>query len=185
LELTEILERLFEKNRTFYHRFCLKYIKDPAKMEDCLQDGFEKFLQCGQTFNDLIEAEKYLCRLLNNHFIDSLRKSSTTKATRNVSIQRPELFANSEIGPEGRVQEIQRNTFHREAIRLICLNLEKLPPHQREIIDLFFLKDPPMSCKEISRQKKIPITTVYSRSRAALNNLWSICGDLLEEWKKY
>ena len=60
MELSEILNERIDKNHTLYNRYCLKYIRRPEWVEECLQEGFEKFLNCGRSFGSFKEAEKYL-----------------------------------------------------------------------------------------------------------------------------
>ncbi|MBN2431050.1 MAG: RNA polymerase sigma factor [Acidobacteria bacterium] len=184
MELSEILAALLEKNRFFYRRYCLKYIKKPDLVDDCLQSGFEKFLSCRRQFNSLQEAEKYLCRLLSNHFIDYLRRSMHRPLHLTAVTEKWDSTTPEEL-PEQQLASKQREIFRRQAVARICRGLEELPPHQREIVHLLFLREPPLSCREISRKKKIPITTVYSRFRSALRSLGSLCGDLAREWEKY
>jgi len=184
VELSDLLAALLEKNRFFYRRYCLKYIKKPDLVDDCLQSGYEKFLCCRRQFDTLQEAEKYLCRLLSNHFIDYLRRSMHHHA-RPVAVTERWDSTTAEALPEQQLASKQRERFRRQAVARICRGLEELPPHQREIVHLLFLREPPLSCREISRKKKIPITTVYSRFRSAIKSLGSLCDDLAREWEKY
>jgi RNA polymerase sigma factor (sigma-70 family) len=184
LELADILAELLEKNRFFYRRYCLKYIKKPDLVDDCLQSGFEKFLSCGRRFDSLQEAEKYLCRLLSNHFIDYLRRAGR-RPIGLAAVTDTWDSAAPETLPEQRLASKQRAVFLRQAVERLSQGLEELPPHQREIVHLLFLREPPLSCREISLRKKIPITTVYSRFRSALRTLGGLCGDLAREWEKY
>jgi RNA polymerase sigma factor (sigma-70 family) len=185
LELREILDDLIRLNGTFYRHLCAKYVPACGRVEECLQDGFRKFLESGRSFDDLKEAEKFLCRLLINHFIDVYREDVTRRKRQSTFPDNPAVIPSGRTGPEERLLERQQEGFRRRVVGELCRRLERLPARQRELLYLTFLKEPPMSLREISEMKRIPLTTVHSRLRGAMSVLRTRSADLLQEWENY
>jgi len=168
LDTGEYLAALTAKN---YERLCLKYIQDPARVGDCLHDGFVKFLESGHAFADLEEAERYLCRLLINHFIDHLRFARTRPDLPPRQADAHDRHAAPETGPEQELMLQQDEATRRRLADQIRRKIEGLPSLHRELISLVFLRDPPLTLREISHRKKIPISTLHSRVRQAVQAL--------------
>lgn len=185
MELREALDDLIRLNGPFYRNLCAKYVPSCGRVEECLQDGFRKFLESGRSFEDLKEAEKFLCRLLINHFIDVYREEVVRRKRQSAFPDNPGVIHCSRIGPEERLLERQQEGFRRRVTGELCRRLEGLPAHQRELLYLTFLKEPPMSLREISEMKRIPLTTVHSRLRGAMGVLRERSADLLREWENY
>jgi RNA polymerase sigma factor (sigma-70 family) len=185
VELQAILDALILKNRVFYANLCAKYIPAHPRAEECLQDGYRKFLECGRVFPDLQEAEKFLCRLLINHFIDVYREEVTRRKHETDLSPDSGRVASTRAGPEGWLLARQQGGFRRRVAAELCRRLERLPAHHREMLYLTFLKEPPMSLREISEMKRVPLTTVHSRLQGAVRVLRQHSSDLLQEWEQY
>jgi RNA polymerase sigma factor (sigma-70 family) len=185
LELREALEDLIRLNGRFYRNLCAKYVPACGRIEECLQDGFRKFLESGRSFDDLKEAEKFLCRLLINHFIDVYREEVVRRKRQSAFPDDPAVLHSGRRGPEERLLERQQEGFRRRVLGELCQRLEGLPTRQRELLYLAFLKEPPLSLREISEMKRIPLTTVHSRLRGAMRVLRDRSADLLREWENY
>ncbi|MBP7867087.1 MAG: sigma-70 family RNA polymerase sigma factor [Acidobacteria bacterium] len=180
-----VLEHLVQANGAFYLRLALKYLKDPDRAVDCLQEGYQKFLDQPGAPEGPTEAGRFLVRLLINHFIDCLRRGITARKHEGGGSDDIDGYADQcADGPETRFMERQREAFKTWAISRLVERLDKLSPPQRQLLQLVFFRKPPLTLVEISRQKNIPMSTVHSRLRGALRALRGICGDLAREWKK-
>ncbi len=183
LEARAALEILIVKNRVFFARLARKYLQDASLAEDCLQDGYRKFLESNRTFTDEQEAEKYLCRVLINHFIDEIRRRRTqVQSTCAFDAERHDHAAPG-AGPEIRVIVRQKAELRQSLAGRISRRLDRLPPFQRELVYLMLLREPPLSLRQVSQLKKIPISTLHSRFRNAIDRLRELCRELGEEWK--
>ena len=185
MDLHETLQTLIRKNQAFYRNLCAKYVTSPVRVEECLQDGYGKFLACGRTFDSLEDAEPFLCRLLVNHFIDAYREEVVRRKHEQALPEDPSVLASGRENPEGVILARQRAGFRQRVIGEICRQIEHLPARQRELVHLAFLKEPPLTLREISEQKRIPLTTLHSRLRGAVKTLRGRSADLLQEWENY
>jgi RNA polymerase sigma factor (sigma-70 family) len=184
LDTRGVLETLIAKNRAFFVRLGLKYLQDAALVEDCLQEGYRRFLESPRTFADADEAERYLIRVLVNRFIDEYRRRrSYVQSTCPFDEDRHDGAAGGG-GPEIRVIARQQVEKRGSLAARLARQLERLPPLQRELVYLVLLREPPMSLRQVSQLKKIPISTLHSRYRGALDRLRELCRELGEEWKK-
>jgi len=183
LEARAALEILVAKHRVFFARLARKYLQDSTLAEDCLQDGFRKFLESNRAFADEREAEKYLCRVLINHFIDELRRRRTqVRSTCAFDAEQHDHTAPG-AGPEIRVIARQTAELKQNLAGRLSRRLDRLPAFQRELIYLMLLREPPLSLRQVSQLKKIPISTLHSRFRNAIDRLRELCRELGEEWK--
>ncbi len=183
MDAAAALDELARKNGPFYRRLAHKYLRDSFLVEDAVQEGFTKFLHCGREFDGLVDAEKFLCRLLINHFLDRLRRRSRTPARMIMAVANPDGLgqAGADSGPEEWIQDRERREIRTTVARELSDRLTGLPSYQREIIHLLFFREPPLTYRQISEMKKIPLTTVYSRARSALDSLRSESWDLLSQ----
>lgn len=185
LNSSEILDILLPRNDLFHRNLCRKYIRDEAEVDDCLHEGYRKFLECGRQFGTQDEGEKFLCRLLVNHFIDWLRRMGTSEKRFLPLLEDRVRLSQPGAEPETAAIARQKAGFHHQAISEVCRKVENLPGYQREIIFLLFLREPPMSLREICAVKKIPFSTLQSRVRSAMGRLRGLNQDLLREVDKY
>ena len=135
VDLHETLQTLIRKNQSFYRNLCAKYVTSPARVEECLQDGYGKFLACGRSFDSLEDAEPFLCRLLVNHFIDAYREEIVRRKHEQAMPENPAVIASRRENPEGVILERQRAGVRQRIITEICRRLERLPAHQRELVE--------------------------------------------------
>lgn len=185
MDLQSALQVLTEKNGYVFRRLCLKYVKDPGAVDDCLQEGYRKFLECGRVFAEVGDAEKFLFRLLVNHFIDFLR-------LRNVSVKRMAAFPAGEhqiegslSGPEDELRQAQSSEGKKKILREVAARVERLPPYQRELVDLMFFREPPMTLREVSKVKNVSFSTLYARLQAAIRSLTRMAADLRADYDPY
>lgn len=176
MDTGEYLAALTAKNKTFYEKLCLKYVQDPGRVGDLLHDGFVKFLESGRAFTDLQEAERYLCRLLINHFIDHLRFARTRPETLQGEPSDHDRRGALESGPEQEFLLRQDEQARQGLIARVRGKIESLPVLHRELIEMAFLRDPPLTLREISAMKRIPISTLHSRVRQAVEALREALG---------
>ncbi len=167
-------------------RVAHKYVGDEEQAEDCFQEACRKFLDARAVPSDKEEAMRFFCRMLTNSCIDrirrrtSLRKVETEDDERIESLSRP-----GEEDPEGCFMVRQAEEAKEKAVAGLVKRMEQLPPFQRQLLQWTFFREPPLSLKEIGRRKRMPVSTVHSRMRNALESLRSLSEDLREEWKKW
>lgn len=184
MQAGQLVEDLLKRNAIFYRRLCVKFIDEHSRVEDCLQEGIRKFLECGREFSSEAEGEKYLCALLKNHFIDELRVLNRQRRIEIPESVEHEFFVDPDPLAEQQLENGQRQARHDAVMNRVWRKLELLPPYQRELIHLLFLKEPPVSIQEISRLKRIPVSTLRSRLKAAMGGLRCVCREFSTEKKK-
>ncbi len=128
--------------------------------QDLLQEAFVKIWRNRQKFDsDKGSIYTWMLNLTRNNCIDYLRSKQ------NKSNQKNQALDSVVYGLKG------GDTFSPSHIGLREL-LSELPPEQKEIIELSYFSG--YTQQEISEERNIPLGTVKSRAKAALQKLRSI-----------
>ncbi len=154
----QALQLLYERYAKNLFSLILRLVRNEAMAQDVLQEGL---LKVWLTI-DSYDAERgrlytWLARVCCNHAIDALRSPRHRFHRRNHSLD----VASAQRAPAS-------STFNPEHIGLRELTLQ-LKPRQREVIDLLYFG----GCTQVeaAEQLGIPLATVKTRARAALQAL--------------
>ncbi|MCX6140935.1 MAG: sigma-70 family RNA polymerase sigma factor [Candidatus Kapabacteria bacterium] len=158
-----VMSALYDEYSSSLYGVVLRILRSTSHAEDVLQETFVRVWTNRESYtSDRGTLFTWMLNIARNLAIDTLRKAS---------FSREEIQSAEEIvGIESRVSD------PREAAESVDLRslVGTLPKEQEEIIDLVYFKG--YSQSEIAKEFDIPLGTVKSRVRLAMNTLRSIYG---------
>ena len=149
------------------YRYLLRLVADPATAEDLFQQTWVRVMQSIRRYDPRRSFDAWLFAVAHNLAIDSLRKS------------RPESL--DEMLPSGEVRGDRLAETSPDALdclleweraEAVAAALRHLPAIHREVLTLRFEED--MKLEQIAEVVQIPLSTVKSRLRRALDGLRNI-----------
>jgi RNA polymerase sigma factor (sigma-70 family) len=164
----ELIDRLLQRDRKAFERLyddyspaiyglVLKVLRDEALAEDALQDAFVRIWQKIHTYDESKgRLFTWMLNVARNIAIDKLRANTSRKAELTTSLQ-PSIEAR---GPSTTMQ------IDHIGIREI---VDGLSPDQKMVIELIYFQG--YTQAEVSEEFGIPLGTVKSRVRLAMNYL--------------
>jgi RNA polymerase sigma-70 factor (ECF subfamily) len=157
-----ILMRRYEQKLFRYGR---KFLSSRDNIEDIVQDVFIKTYQNIQSFDPTQRFSPWVYRIAHNTFINALKKE----------IRNPLYFFDFDTIMAHPVYEDPdaKEKEQKEIKALVDKGLDKLSPHYREIIILYYLEE--LKYKEIAEILHIPVSTVgirLKRAKDALKRMW-------------
>ncbi|MBC6441481.1 MAG: sigma-70 family RNA polymerase sigma factor [Rhodospirillales bacterium] len=153
--------RLFEHFAPRLHSFLLRKNSSPALAEDVVQDVFASVWRRSSTFDpSKASASTWIFTIARNRRIDLARRA------------RPEVDINDpatvpEEADHSPLPDERAN--HSQMSRLLANAVTTLPKEQSDLIAMAYQRD--MSHSEIADELGLPLGTVKSRLRLALNKL--------------
>lgn len=153
-------ERLYDDYSSAIYGLVLKILRDEAMAEDALQDAFVRIWQKIHTY-DVSKGRLFtwMLNLARNIAIDKLRANTSRKAELTSSLQLQHMDSR---GPSTTMQ-----TDHIGITEMVAA----LPPDQKMVIDLIYYLG--YTQAEVAEEFGIPLGTVKSRVRLAMNHLRS------------
>ena len=149
---------LFDKFAPKMLSVCLRYMKNPEKAEDALQDGFIKVFTNLLNFNNSGVLEGWIRRIIVNTCLDELKKNK--KLLLNVSVEEVEYRLESH-------DFVQEQMMADDLMKLI----QNMPEGYRVVFNMFAIEG--YAHQEIATQLGISESTSksqYLRARAYLKN---------------
>lgn len=154
---TEIFGELVDRYQTKLLRYGRKFLLGPENIEDLVQDTFIKAYRNIQSFDTKQKFSSWIYRIAHNTFINALKKKSLNPLyLLNLDTFIPHLAYADPATSEREQREIKKVLDH---------TINKLPPHYREILVLYYYEE--MSYKEIADILHIPPGTVGIRLKRA------------------
>ena len=142
----------------------LQKLTNPAEAEDVTHDVFVSLWQRSSTFQPAKGSlSSWLLTVAHNRIVDTLRRRRSAGEAQEAIIRDP--TAASGVAPEDTAAIAEQN----EEGRQVRQALETLPDDQREVITLSYYEG--YSQSEISQRLQVPLGTVKSRMRLAMNKL--------------
>lgn len=177
----EAFKTLFGRYRGPLFNFLLRRIRDRGRAEELYQDSWTKVIErCGEFRGDA-KFSTWLYTIARNACIDHQRKmkfrghASLDETQRGASHPMLERVANPGPGPD---QLVAGEALRQRIVKAV----EELPEEQREVFLLRQLQG--MAFKEVAKVVGVPVNTVKSRMRYALERLQQGLGDLQEQTDK-
>lgn len=157
-------EYLYDKYSSALYGIVLKIVNDADEANDVLQDAFVNISLKIDTY----DATKgtlftWILNIARNKALDALRKKE-----RKYKIQLDDQIVDI-LESKGS----NNNTFHTDSIGLREI-VEKLKPDLREMIELHYFSG--FTQQEITDMKGIPLGTVKTRIRSAMQSLKTVFG---------
>ena len=172
---------LFGRYRVPLFNFLLRRVRDRGRAEELYQDSWTKVIERSAEFRGDSQFSTWLYTIARNACIDHQRKmkfrghASLDETQRGANQPMVERVANPGLGPD----QLASGQALRERIRIA---VEELPEEQREVFLLRQLQG--LGFKEVAEVVGVPVNTVKSRMRYALERLQLGLDDLREQADK-
>jgi RNA polymerase sigma-70 factor (ECF subfamily) len=154
----DALSALVTRYQNRLYRYLLRVVRQPAEAEDLFQTTWIRVAERIGQYDPNRSFEAWLFTLARNLAIDHLRR------IRPESLDEP--FGDSESGGETGAYE---RVASQERSSRIGESLDALPVVQREVLTLRFEEE--MKLEEIAEVLNVPLSTVKTRLRRALDRL--------------
>ena len=153
---------LYDKYSSFLYGLIQKIVHSEEVAEDVLQEAFVKIWKNIGTY-DKSKAKliTWMANICRNQAIDKIRSKEYKNSQQNQDI---ENYVNS-------IEDDSGGTFNPEHIGVKEM-LDKLLPEQKILLDLVYFKG--YTQNDASKELNIPLGTVKTRIRAAINQLRSV-----------
>jgi RNA polymerase sigma-70 factor (ECF subfamily) len=146
--------------------------RNQALAEEVTQEAFVTIWRSSRQYRpERGSVRSWMLRIVHNHAIDGLRSSLRHDSRRALIDDTHERQA----APESTEVEVGL----REQTRTLRRMLERLPPEQRQILELAFFGD--LSHSQIARALDLPMGTVKGRARLGLGHMRNQLDDHLVE----
>ncbi len=175
---SEAFKTLFRRYRGPLFNFLLRRVRDRGRAEELYQDSWTKVIERSAEFRGDSKFSTWLYTIARNACIDHQRKmkfrghASLDATQRGGNQPMVERVANPGLGPE----QLASGQALGERIRIA---VEALPEEQREVFLLRQLQG--LGFKEVAEVVGVPVNTVKSRMRYALERLQLGLDDLREQ----
>ncbi len=173
----EAFKTLFGRYRGPLFNFLLRRVRDRGRAEEIYQDTWSKVIERCAEFRGDAKFSTWLYTIARNACVDHQRKmkfrrhASLDEAQGSASRPMVERLANPGLAPD----QLALGEALRERI---ARAVEELPEEQREVFLLRQLQG--LGFKEVAEVLGVPVNTVKSRMRYALERLQLGLGDLRE-----
>lgn len=162
-------EALMARHRRGLYNFIYRFLGDSQKAEDVFQEVFLEVIKARRRYRPIAKFTTWIYRIARNRCIDTLRKEQSRK-----TVDLPEEDRGYEGGQlldaivsEAPSQEDRALAW--EFQHYLQKALDQLSEDQREVF--IFREKLGISFNEISEIVGVPVNTVKSRMRYALQNL--------------
>lgn len=162
-------EELYRRYSTGLYSFIWRQCFDPEVAVELTHDVWVNLIRARGRYRPTAKFSTYLYKLARHRLIDHHRKHSLLRVAHDAGepVPAPEDLADTrEPGPE-------RRAFSQEQIERVSIQLDRLPPAQREA---FLLFGEGMGVREIAEITDTPVETARSRLRYALAKLRTALG---------
>jgi len=176
LNRADLVAAAVERNRDIWVRMALRITADLHDAEDAVQEAISRVLTGPGNLHDVDSAGRYLTRTVSHCAIDRVRARS--RLTRFAEADEPgPRLAPVAANQETRLLSAEAATRQEQQLRRMLEELQALPKHQREAVELLVLRQPPLKLREASELTGAPISTLHSRLQSALDSLRSLLSE--------
>jgi len=172
----DLVAAAVERNREIWVRMALRITGNLYDAEDAVQEAISKVLSGPGTLVDADSAGRYLTRSVSHCAIDKVRARSRLTQFAEDDEPGPRL-APVDANQEVRLLSAEAASFERRKVAHMLEQLQELPKHQRQAIELLVLRQPPMKLREAAEVTGAPISTLHSRLQSALASLRKILSE--------
>ncbi len=153
----ELVGELYRQYGDELRRFVLGIVRDPNLVNDVIQIAYSKLLERGHETQEQ-SRKAWLFRVAMNEALNLRRKSQLAQRTaENLAWWQPQS------------EEPDDRLVRSETVRLVQLELQRLPSDQREVVELRIYAE--RTFVEIAAELKIPLGTALARMRSAMQKL--------------
>ncbi len=163
----DALGTLIEQYQTRLYRYLLRLVHDPATAEDLFQQAWIRVAEKIRSYDPKRSFDNWLFTVARNLAFDHMRRYRPEGLDEPLPSGETRLELLASESP-GAMQEM----LGAEQTALVGVAMETLPLIFREVLSLRFEED--MKLEEIAGILQIPLSTVKSRLRRALEDLRNI-----------
>jgi RNA polymerase sigma-70 factor (ECF subfamily) len=160
----DALGTLIEQYQTRLYRYLLRLVHDPATAEDLFQQAWIRVAEKIRSYDSKRSFDNWLFTVARNLALDHMRRYRPESLDEPLPSGETRLELLASESP-GAMQEM----LGAERAALVGVAMETLPLIFREVLSLRFEED--MKLEEIAGILQIPLSTVKSRLRRALEDL--------------
>ncbi len=156
----EVLGELYSRYMDLVYGVCLKYFKEPETAKDAVMNIFEELVSKLKKY-EVDHFKGWLYRLASNHCLMKLRKDKSGPQQVDTDV----MHLSQNMHPDE-----ENNLLDKEMqfdIMQYCI--EKLPGEQKQVIQLFYLKE--KSYKQIADETQSDINKIRSYIQNGRRNL--------------
>lgn len=161
----ELLDRLIEQYQHRLFRYLLFLTRNRSLAEDLFQETWLRVLERGRQYNSRWKFEVWLLTIARNLAIDQMRRRNRVACT-GFAVQQDEQPLDAADPRQPSAVEVLLAAERQEQI---AAALDHLPTYYREVLTLRFHEG--MALEEIAQVTGVPLSTVKSRLRRALQVL--------------
>lgn len=166
------LSELYDRYSGMLNGLALRVLSDPADAEEILQEAFLQAWDQADRYDPARSSvSTWLVLITRSRAIDRLRSRKVGDKT---AVAAHEENPQTHTSPTG-----ARDVLMSERRRRICAELEKIPPEQREVLELAFFRG--MTQREIAEHTTMPLGTVKTRTLLAMKKLRRALAEEIEE----
>jgi RNA polymerase sigma-70 factor (ECF subfamily) len=168
----EALAELYGRHASTLLALGRRILGSTSDAEEILQETFvHVWNQAGRYDASRSSVSTWLVLLARSRAIDRLRNRKV--------VERTHEAAHLGSPPENASPEGPESVFHEERRERIRRELEKLPPEQRQVLDLAFYEG--LTQTEIAARADLPLGTVKTRTLLAMKKLRSALRDEIRQ----
>lgn len=168
----DALAALIERYQSRLYRYLVRLLREPATAEDLFQQTWVRVAERIKSYDPKRSFESWLFTVARNLAFDHLRRYQPESLDEPLPSgeSRLEMLTTEQAGAEESVIEHERSAQ-------LAAALELLPVVYREVLSLRFEED--LKLEEIADLLQIPLSTVKSRLRRALEDMRELLGGKL------
>lgn len=154
-------ETLYDRHSTMVYRFALRFVRKPEAAEEIVQDVFFKIWNKASSYHpQSSQVTTWMLSICRHACIDALRKQKNQPQA--VEPDPAYELPDTETDVEEQVEWKEKQKQVHQA-------LHSLPAEQRQVVEWMYFQG--LTQSEIARQYSIPVGTIKSRVRLAMNKL--------------
>ncbi len=162
------LRGLYERYGRMVHSIAFRITADAHVAEECTQDVFMSLWRNAASFDPArSRASTWLCAIARNRSLDAARAGA----------RRP--TPHEDVPEVGAAPDTADLVAQADAAVQVAEAMAQLPPTQFDVLQLAYFDD--LSQSEIASRLGVPLGTVKSRMRLAMNRMREVVADLTPE----
>jgi RNA polymerase sigma-70 factor (ECF subfamily) len=162
------LRGLYERYGRMVHSIAFRITADAHVAEECTQDVFMALWRNAASFDPArSRASTWLCAIARNRSLDAVRAGG----------RRPTPV--EDVPEVGAAPDTAELVAQADAAVQVAEAMAQLPPTQFDVLQLAYFDD--LSQSEIASRLGVPLGTVKSRMRLAMNRMREVVADLTPE----
>lgn len=183
-ERQEALDRVVKKERSRLLSFIRHRVADPEDAEDIVQDVFYELVEAYRLMRPIEQLASWLFTVARNKITDRYRKKKPSRledefhtgGEEEEGLLLADLLPANELAADDRM-------LTEATMEMISEALEELPSAQRDVFVKHELEGHTLA--EIAAEMKVPLKTVISRKRYAVQYLRTRLAAWYDEWNGY